>query len=238
MTRNLQTIEKRSHELDGHLDVHSIFDTIQGEGPYAGHPAIFIRLAGCNLQCEGCDTEYTGPQRRMLHFTDLVREVNVLWTKSLRNSEPEPLVVVTGGEPFRQPCGKLVNQLRLSGYFVQFETNGTLFDTSISDSDWDEISVVCSPKTNINALLMPHISALKYVMKAGEMEADGLPAHALDSDAKPQRPWCGYDGPIYLQPYDEGHPARNADNLQTCIESCMKFGYILSLQLHKLAGLP
>ena len=44
------------------LQVNSIFYTIQGEGPFAGRPAIFIRLAGCNLQCPGCDTEYTKRQ--------------------------------------------------------------------------------------------------------------------------------------------------------------------------------
>ena len=45
---------------DGYtLNVHSRAETIQGEGPYAGCPAAFIRLAGCNLQCPRCDTEYT-----------------------------------------------------------------------------------------------------------------------------------------------------------------------------------
>ena len=54
MKTNTQEPEKI--DRDRHLDVHSIFHTIQGEGPYCGHPAVFIRLAGCNLQCPGCDT--------------------------------------------------------------------------------------------------------------------------------------------------------------------------------------
>src|SRR3954467_9071958 len=44
------------------LSIHSIFYTLQGEGPYSGCPAVFMRLAGCNLQCPGCDTDYTSGQ--------------------------------------------------------------------------------------------------------------------------------------------------------------------------------
>ena len=56
---NSQAIEKSAHYTTRSYDVHSIFPTIQGEGPFVGQPAIFIRLAGCNLQCPACDTDYT-----------------------------------------------------------------------------------------------------------------------------------------------------------------------------------
>ena len=63
---NGQPIEKVQRTFDGTLEVHSIFKTIQGEGPFCGTPAVFIRLAGCNLQCPWCDTclLYTSPSPR------------------------------------------------------------------------------------------------------------------------------------------------------------------------------
>jgi len=56
---NQQKPEPRAKGDGSILDFHSMFFTIQGEGPFAGHRSIFVRLAGCNLQCPGCDTEYT-----------------------------------------------------------------------------------------------------------------------------------------------------------------------------------
>ena len=69
---NTQPIEKRHHKVD--LEVHSIFYTIQGEGPFCGTPAVFIRLAGCNLQCPSCDTNYTS-KRRTMTAEEIVNEV-------------------------------------------------------------------------------------------------------------------------------------------------------------------
>ena len=54
---NKQPIEKREPSYEGTLQVHSIFKTIQGEGPFCGTPCVFVRLAGCNLQCPACDTD-------------------------------------------------------------------------------------------------------------------------------------------------------------------------------------
>ncbi len=54
--RELDKPERKRREFDdgSSLSVHSLFYTLQGEGPYSGHPAVFIRLAGCNLQCPKC----------------------------------------------------------------------------------------------------------------------------------------------------------------------------------------
>ena len=86
------------------LKVHSIFMTIQGEGPFSGHPAVFIRLAGCNLACPFCDTEYTENA-----VTMTIPEIR----KAVRNAHTvnKGLVVITGGEPFRQNIVRLCNRL-------------------------------------------------------------------------------------------------------------------------------
>ena len=160
---NLQEIEKAEQSTDGTLGLHSIFYTIQGEGPQCGNPAIFIRLAGCNLQCPGCDTDYTTGRRR-LHVNDITKEVAALYEDEYP-SAPEPLIVITGGEPFRQDITALCKRLITAGHKVQIETNGTLPPSRGLPA---AVMVVCSPKTGkINQHLHPYIQALKYVVQAG-----------------------------------------------------------------------
>src|SRR6202012_6048960 len=65
------------YNSDGTVDVHSIFKTIQGEGPYCGERALFIRLYGCNLRCPGCDTEYTATRNSMTP-AEIVNHVSAL----------------------------------------------------------------------------------------------------------------------------------------------------------------
>lgn len=110
--------------------VHSTFMTIQGEGPYAGHQAVFIRLGGCNLgakfDCTWCDTAFQTEQSTL-------REVDWLLNVCLSSfgeywNDRLKVVVITGGEPLMQ--GEAIRELiadlhRHSPTFrVQIETNG------------------------------------------------------------------------------------------------------------------
>jgi len=72
---NQQLAEKRVERQDGALEIIDIFPTIQGEGPFAGEPAIFVRLAGCVLQCPLCDTDYTSG-RRLISIPSLTEEID------------------------------------------------------------------------------------------------------------------------------------------------------------------
>ncbi len=212
------------------IEVHSIFNTIQGEGPFAGQPATFLRLAGCNLQCPLCDTEYTHG-RKSWDYIKLAEEVSAL---AIGNK----LFVITGGEPFRQNLSKLVHLLRQRGR-VQVETNGTLAPT-IWSHDLDDVTIVCSPKTGkVNDKLLPYVSAYKYVLDVAHMDADGLPKLALEHPAAPRvaRPHDGYKGQIYLQPADEKDPEKNKENLRAVLTACLFYGYTLCLQQHKIVGL-
>jgi len=235
---NQQAIEKSVEHPEGLLDVHSIFYTIQGEGPFSGFPAVFIRLAGCNLQCPGCDTEYT-QGRRLAHPSVVAKYVNSL-------SLPKGLVVITGGEPFRQNLTNLFEHLVALGHLVQVESNGTLPPSDYEYSIYTRIDhfhgvhIVCSPKTGrINPILLDKALCLKYVLDADSMNPeDGLPIRALGHTAHPQlaRPPVDWDKPIYLQPMDTKDPAHNERNIKAVTESCMKFGYKLQLQIHKYLG--
>jgi 7-carboxy-7-deazaguanine synthase len=228
MQTNKQFPEPKDRASGAYLTVQEIWRTIQGEGPFVGMPATFIRLAGCNLQCPMCDTDYTSNKQKM-HISDIYEKA--------RLCEPRcGLVVITGGEPFRQNIGDLVRLLMSQGDTVQIETNGTLYQEGLP---YGKFTIVCSPKTSvINHQLRPYINALKYVVQAGHVdESDGLPTMVLGYDHRVARP-LGFDlHDVYVQPADEQDEVKNAANLKAALDSCMKFGYRFCLQTHKLLGM-
>lgn len=234
---NTQPIEKLDARPDGSLEVHSIFYTIQGEGPFTGYPAIFVRLAGCNLQCPGCDTDYTSYRTRYspLSLRDAVLE---MCNDEAPNLQVKPLIVITGGEPFRQNITIFANIMVTRGFVVQVETNGTL---PIPSELHKEVAVVCSPKTGrVQETVEERMVALKYVVKAGCIDRkDGLPIRALDNPCSPlvAKPPAGFKFNIYLQPMDERDMRANRANMVAAVNSCKTHGHILQIQTHKVAGI-
>ncbi len=231
MELNLQPQEAITSGEFGELSVVGVWETIQGEGPLVGTPCVFVRLAGCNLQCPLCDTDYT-TGRKLVRPPVLLEKVQKL--------RKYGLVVITGGEPFRQHLTPFVQELVHAGYQVQIETNGTLYS---EDFPWDrvrsdQIVIVCSPKTQkINFHLMSKIAAMKYVVQAGHTSnVDGLPTSVLGMPHAAARPEVGFTGHIFISPLDEQDEAKNKANVQEAVKSCLKFGYRLSLQIHKLIG--
>lgn len=228
MQVNIQPIEKYVSSTGEYLDVHSIFNTIQGEGPFAGWPAVFIRLAGCNLQCPGCDTDYTNGRKRM-SVPDIVDQV-FFYKEAQRG-----LVVITGGEPFRQHLSELCCKLVDLGFQVQIESNGSLPPQPFIP---DSVVIVCSPKTGkIHPIMMLRADAFKYVLAADSVNPeDGLPMQALGHTSVPHvaRPPKDDKRYVYLQPMDAKNAFTNAANVEAVKQSCMKHGYILQLQIHKI----
>lgn len=226
---NLQVPEKPVplQDLGDSLEVFKIFKTIQGEGPYAGHVSIFVRLSGCNLDCPFCDTDYTSIRNR-LSPREILDQAAALGFGRTR------LIVLTGGEPFRQNVALLAMLAQERNVQVQIETNGTLYSPAVLYSN---ISVVCSPKTgSVNRTLERHISAYKYILQAGQVAEDGLPLSTMGFECSPARPQ-NRETPVYVQPLDEQDMHKNRANMDAAVASCLKHGYLLSLQLHKIAGL-
>lgn len=237
MQLNTQPIEKRESRTDGAVYVHSMFYTIQGEGPFCGTPAVFVRLAGCNLQCPACDTEYS-EKRELMSPSAIAHAVDKL------SPNVPAFVVITGGEPFRQDLSKLLDMLIHYDYFVQIETNGTLAPSSFNYSQnigaRQGAYIVCSPKTGkVHPKIWEVACCAKYVAEAGDMRPeDGLPLTALMHSANPYvaRPPGGWGRPVYLQPMDAKDPEVNMANIVAVRDSCMVHGHILQLQIHKLIG--
>jgi len=216
MTINTQPAEK---QVRGglFLEVNDIFDTIQGEGPFSGVGATFIRLAGCNLQCTWCDTEYTARQARSLQ--DIVALSN------------ERLVVITGGEPMRQEIAPLVHLLEQAGHTVQIETNGVLWSTGIEETN---AVLVVSPKTS---KVHPNV----YIcQKTGQMVVYvkvvvGEHAYPTQPDSKGGDVLDSFTA-MYVLPLDSGELEQNKLNEQMAVDYAMKNNGIFQIQLHKYLG--
>ncbi len=203
------------------LEVKSVFPTLQGEGPYTGWPAVFVRLGGCNLACTFCDTDFE--DYRETPLADLMAEVRKL---SLGHDGARvcTLVVITGGEPLRQNIVPLCEALLADGFKVQIETNGTL---------WRElpegVDIVCAPKslTPIRDDLLARASALKFIISAhGVLYKDVM-----------ELGQSRYNTPVYVQPMDEYDDKLNAENLALALKLATAHGYRLSLQVHKILGI-
>ena len=95
-----------------------IYKSIQGESSFAGRPCIFVRLAGCNLRCSWCDSEYTFTGGYKLSEDEVVAEIAKL--------APVKLVEFTGGEPLLQEreVVPLMERLLGDGYELMIETSG------------------------------------------------------------------------------------------------------------------
>lgn len=231
MVANPQRPESADYAKDNTVEVHSYFSTIQGEGPFSGQCAFFIRLAGCNLRCPGCDTDYTSKRNRTKPWA-LVEKARA-HSRAYKGN----LVVITGGEPLRQNIAGLVRDLLACGFVVQIETNGVLACDQLPVSG--NLRIICSPKTSrIHRSVYERACAFKYVLQEGYVDAeDGLPTRALGHPASPRIARPRPCAPVYVQPMDELDPERNRKNTEAVVRSAMFHGYRLQLQVHKFINM-
>ncbi|MGV0036000.1 MAG: 7-carboxy-7-deazaguanine synthase QueE [Candidatus Azotimanducaceae bacterium WSBS_2022_MAG_OTU7] len=117
------------------LRITEIFHSLQGEARTVGLPTAFVRLTGCPLRCQYCDTEYAFDGGEQMSIDAIVNAVKARKT---------PNVTVTGGEPLAQmECRSLLTRLCNEGYAVSIETSGAM-DIAGIDS---RVSVVLDLKT-------------------------------------------------------------------------------------------
>jgi 7-carboxy-7-deazaguanine synthase len=117
------------------LKIAEIFFSIQGEAQFSGLPTVFVRLTGCPLRCQYCDTAYAFTGGHWQTIDEILAEVA---------GHQTPYICVTGGEPLAQPrCLSLLASLCDAGYNVSLETSGAL---DIQNVD-DRVSRVMDVKT-------------------------------------------------------------------------------------------
>lgn len=188
------------------LQLAEIFYSVQGEGTWTGTPAAFVRLAGCNLACAFCDTDYA------LRFIAPVDEVVA---RVRAEAGACPMVIVTGGEPLAQRATlALIDALRADGRRVHIESNGTI-EVALPDDVW----LTVSPKERLHPVMAARANEVKLIVD-GRVPDEWLAAFPAAT-------------PVFLQP--EGNKPANvalaiaaAQRAPTC--------YRLSLQTHKFIG--
>jgi len=124
------------------LRINEIFHSLQGEADCVGFPTVFVRLTGCPLRCQYCDTEYAFHAGEWFDLDAILTRVREFKAQ---------YVCVTGGEPLAQPnCLKLLERLCDAGFSVSLETSGAL-DVAAVDSRVSRVIDVKTPASNESA---------------------------------------------------------------------------------------
>jgi 7-carboxy-7-deazaguanine synthase (Cx14CxxC type) len=206
--------------------VKECFLTLQGEGVQSGSRAVFLRFAGCNLwsgreqdrataQCTFCDTDFVGTDGegggKFRAADELAGHVETLWGEGT----DDRLVVITGGEPMLQLDDALIEALHERGFRIAVETNGTL--PAAAGLDW----VCVSPKAGTE-VVQRQGNELKLVWPQPGIDPAELEGWAFDH--------------FLVQPMD-------CEEREAALEAAIGLAmdrpkWRLSLQTHKVAGLP
>lgn len=191
--------------------VNELFYSLQGEGMRAGTAALFLRLAGCNMDCSvaihgfDCDTQWRNG--RGMTAEEIVIELEQL-ASGCR------WVVITGGEPALQIDPPLIERLHKAGYKLAIETNGTV--ELPAGLDW----ITVSPKVPEVQLRQRFAHEVKYVITTGQP----IPQTTVQADHK------------LLSPAFKGMEL-DPTALAWCIDLVKQNpDWRLSLQMHKIWG--
>jgi len=130
--------------------VVEIFKSLEGEGTNAGMAAVFVRLGGCNLNCQFCDTDFF--TCREMSISDIVAKCDDLRA---------PNIVLTGGEPTIHNLAPLMRAFSRAGYCIYIQTNGTL---PLPDEPFKFVVVSPKPNTRLNSYTMWRANELKYLV--------------------------------------------------------------------------
>lgn len=197
--------------------LHEVFETLQGEGRNTGRPCVFVRFSGCNLACPWCDTDFSPKVR--LKAAALIDRIGACAARS---------VIFTGGEPLLQPgLLPLAQELKARGFWLGVETNGTLEPGAELRACLDYIAT--SPKLGA-PLALERADEVRLVV------ADGV-TQAWCEDVRARLPARDY----YLSPCDDGTGLRVREAIELLGRlnaAAPEPPWRLSLQTHKLAGIP
>ena len=136
------------------LRLIELYRSVQGESSFAGVPCIFVRLAGCNLRCSWCDSEYTFTGGQPFTNDQIVDEIAAL--------QPCKLIEFTGGEPMLQARELLPLMQRLldAGYELMIETSGERLLSDVPKAVHKIVDVKCPGSGMAGTFRLENLDAL------------------------------------------------------------------------------
>lgn len=217
-----------------------LYKSVQGESSFAGLPCIFVRLAGCNLRCAWCDSEYTFSGGKPFTQDEIVAQIEAL--------APCRLIEFTGGEPMLQAKELLPLMQRLlnSGYTLMMETSGERPLEDVPKAVHKIVDVKCPGSGSAfgsfrmsNLDTLTHNDEVKFVIRDRadyEFARDFIREHAVNVKASQ----------VLLSPAFNKTPSqlRTMDNAELdprlLVEWMLEDGLDarLSLQIHKFIWEP
>ena len=226
--------------------VKNIFQTLQGEGFWAGRPAVFVRMVGCNMWSgyeadRERDAERTGADCPLWCDTDFTKEGSEAYSAAgLAEAMAEEggdvrFCVLTGGEPFLQADANLITALHAAGFQVAIETNGTVPVAEAFAREGEEPLppdwIVCSPKLGEEELALEYFDELKLIVPdyRPEAYAEFAGRARLHEVAGEERPL------LWLQPEDGPRLERAK---QMAVDLALEHpAWRVSVQTHKTLGI-
>lgn len=216
--------------------INEIFESIQGEGKTIGKPAIFIRLMGCNLTCDWCDTKFTWhkdhkEKGKKYRIDELIEYIE--------HKYETKRIIFTGGEPLLQ-----ANEIQEFIYNAhndmkfEIETNGTI---AIPENYAMMFKVInLSPKLNNSGIIIYrkrydrrilnkysyfHNVIWKFVIKVESDIMEIQKYYEREFNLSPDK--------IYLMP-EGAIDDEQKEKMQWVIKQCIKYGYNFSPRLQVL----
>lgn len=221
------------------MHIIEIYRSIQGESSFSGLPCIFVRLAGCNLRCSWCDSEYTFSGGKKMSAAEIEAEVARL--------APSGLIEFTGGEPMLQEreLVPLMSRFLEKGYKLLLETSGERPLDNVPAEVHKIVDVKCPGSGEGATFQMSNLQCLsrndevKFVLadRADYLFArDFIRAHGLEKGVNS----------VILSPAFEKNPGTRRDSSNCMLDPRLLAEWILEdklevrlgLQIHKFIWEP
>jgi len=221
------------------IKVNETFKTIQGEAFYTGTPSLFIRLQGCPVWCNWCDTKFTwhlGKKNKLVDKNNIIdkkgqdelyAEINYIDLLNEAKKKEIKHIVITGGEPLIHNLKEFTNLLIDNNFNVQIETSCTQ-QAEIDDRCW----LTGSPKINMAGKQVMNADTLK---RCNEIKFPILNENDCSNLLDLINLYNLQDKLIWVQPVEINN---NIDqSLELCLKLCYQYNYRLSIQVHKAINL-
>ena len=191
------------------LNVKEIFYSLQGEGGRQGEASIFIRLSGCNMNCDFCDTDFSKGEN--MSFEQILSKIRLF---------PCYWIIWTGGEPSLQLTDECFLFFKRAGFRQAIESNGSKPLSVLLDY------TVVSPKGNINDVkkINPRVDEIRLPVKKNDIIPliESLPESRF----------------YFLSPVVSENQEQTKENIDYCVQHILQNPkWRISLQIHKFIGI-